>query len=166
MAAHEPCFVVALPRSRTAWMSAWLDIPHELMDGCHSVGDFLIRCESGTADAWLSWFPIREYFPKAPVLVIHRDIDDVVASYEKLSDIKLDDSLIEMLEKSNERMDKIDSAMHVNFEDIDDSLEDIWNHMKPHKKFDKKRAESYKKLNIQTMDLSGDPDTYRAFVGG
>jgi len=159
---QEPCFVVGLPRSRTAWMAAWLDIPHELLNGCHSEADFLIRCSEGTSDNGLMWFPIRKYYPNAPVVVIKRDIADVLKSLTKVFG-ELPKNVIKLVQDSEKRMLEIEDVLYVDFDKIDDNLEVIWKHLK-RSEFDFRRAAMFKNLKIELKEITGDEQSLAAFV--
>jgi len=154
-------FVIGLPRSRTAWFSVWLDIPHELLDGCYSESDFIDRCKVGDSDSMLMWFPIRKHYPKAKVLVIHRDINEVINSLGRI--FNLNDSLVDVLKQSNRRLSSIKNALHINFNEIDEKLPEIWRHLKG-TRFDSERTERLKNMNIEIREIHGDHRTFLKFV--
>jgi len=86
-----PFIVLALPRSRTYWMSRWLErvagqpVAHDLAIESDTVDDFLTALsarlcgtvETGAAEAW----PIlRRSIPQCRIAVVRRPLDEVVAS--------------------------------------------------------------------------------------
>jgi hypothetical protein len=82
--------VFSLPRSRSAWLSAFLGAPgrvvgHDIGVTCDTPADFAWRlnlelagtCETGAAFAWRL---IRRMMPEAKFAVILRPVDEVCAS--------------------------------------------------------------------------------------
>jgi hypothetical protein len=152
-------FVTGLPRSRTAWLAAFLSTGgvlchHELMGHVHSVEEFIAEMERplrGNADHGLFLFPeFARRWPKAPVVVIHRDIENVQASLLAMGIDQRD-----MLEENLEFINSLD-AMHVLYDDIDDRLREICRHVRV--PYDAHRAQLFRRLNIQTTNIAGDPE--------
>lgn len=89
-----PFFITGLPRSRTAWMSAFLSngdvvCRHEALKYCKSKADFsrLMRHPKkrvGTADSVLMWSDFRARFPNAPFIIIDRNPNEVCAALEQI----------------------------------------------------------------------------------
>lgn len=89
---HDPFFVLALPRSRTAWLSTFLtyggaQCGHDLVVRCANIAEFESAmahyagtCETGAATGWKY---IRTRWPKARILVVQRDVVEVVESLER-----------------------------------------------------------------------------------
>lgn len=78
--------VFSLPRSRSAWLSTFLNCGHDIGVECETVADFVAKigvgtCETGAAFAWPL---IRELLPDAPFVVIKRPVEDVCASFARL----------------------------------------------------------------------------------
>lgn len=92
-AKHRPFIIFGLPRSRTAWLSVFLDVGegavgHDTGITCSTPEDFINRlsgpldgtCETGAAFAWPL---IHRAFPDARVAVVRRDTLDVCLSLSK-----------------------------------------------------------------------------------
>jgi hypothetical protein len=148
-------FVLGLPRSRTAWMAAWLFdadgfCHHEAMDGCPSVAHYQSKVgkggDSSTASMMLD---LEDLYPDAPKLVIERDERHAIQFGVETMGID-EGSSVEIIDNLKSRLDKID-AERIHFNDIDDNLEWIWTHLKG-TPFDHERAELFKGLNIQVKD--------------
>lgn len=85
-------FVLSLPRSRSKWLSEFLSYAgkrcgHDLLVECASAKDFaaaLARvdgtCETG---AVLGWRLLREEWPDAKLITIHRPVEEVMWSFYK-----------------------------------------------------------------------------------
>lgn len=120
-------FILALPRSRTAWLANFLTYGpsfcfHEGLVGCQSISDLRRKMASidsevvGNSDCGniLLIDHIVKEFPNAKFVVIHRDLQDVEKS---LFDIGLDcNQYIHDAFSAIKRL-KIE-AMHVNYDDI------------------------------------------------
>lgn len=136
--------ITGLPRSRTAWFSAYLtqgDVIcyHEAIpDGIE------LNLNEGTADCGYAICPI----PCEKLVIIHRDWREVSRS---LSDIGLPDEigylpiLAEMLYDLN--------GLHVDFCDINDRLEEIHNYLGL-PGYSRERAELFINMNIQSKEWS------------
>lgn len=93
----KPFFIVSLPRSRSCWLSTFLSYQtnlisrvcgHDLLVRCKSIAEFREQVEGvdGTCETALieGWKVMREIWPKSRVVVIHRDLSDIVMSCRKL----------------------------------------------------------------------------------
>jgi hypothetical protein len=86
--------ILALPRSRTAWLAEWLtfdgknEIVHDLAVECGSVQDFEDGLEAvdGAVEtgAVLAWRLIREWHPEIRLATVHRPLGEVLRSLERL----------------------------------------------------------------------------------
>lgn len=145
-------FVIGLPRSRTAWLAAFLSSGnrfcyHEGLNGCPSFKAYRKKVQgvgdSGTA---LMLFDMNTHFPGAPIVIIERDpayaIDFCYKTYGYY-----DPKAIYDLES---RLNAIE-GLRVHYDDINDRLEDIWTHLIGDG-FDRQRADMLIKLDIQVTD--------------
>lgn len=80
--------ILANPRSRTRWLSEYLECGHDLVLGCRSVNDFADKLrdvrgtvETSVAVGWPIW---RDLFPKARFAIIHRAPYSVGDSFLRL----------------------------------------------------------------------------------
>ena len=90
----QPFVILALPRSRTKWLSAFLTYAtwtcgHDEMRHCHSLGDvraWLARPCTGTAETGAAphWRLLRRLTRETRVVVVRRDIAAVFASLRRM----------------------------------------------------------------------------------
>ena len=86
----DPFVIFSLPRSRTAWLSAFLSYGdwlcfHEhamFMREIKDIAQFFDRSRIGSVEtaAGPGWFLIKHYVPNIKMVVIRRPVDDVVTS--------------------------------------------------------------------------------------
>ncbi len=86
--------VLALPRSRTAWMAEWLSfdgrfaVGHDLAVECSDLQDFEdgIDAVDGTIEtgAVLGWRLLRAWYPELRLATVHRPVNEVLTSFAKL----------------------------------------------------------------------------------
>jgi hypothetical protein len=154
-------FVTGLPRSRTAWFSEWLpDCLHEGMTDCYTHSEYLHKLKRGDSSSGLVFFPLRSYFPDAPLVIIDRDVDDVAQSMEKIG--LFNDYIYKMLKLSKLSLDKM-SGMHVDFYKLD--LRAIWEYLVGNG-FDEERAHEFNSKNIQKINGNIDFKAAKSFIGG
>ncbi len=144
--------ITGLPRSRTAWFAAYLThgdtfCHHEAifhnksmdLEGYANVGDsdsgYVLRPE---------WGPEQG---NHRIVVIHRDIDEVRAS---LAAVGIFDARSLLLD-CDDKLDEL-KGFHVNFNHINDKLEDICHYIKV--PYDRDRAELFKTLHIEPVDFT------------
>lgn len=82
--------IIALPRSRTKWLSEWLGfegryvIGHDLAVECSSLQDFedVLDGVRGSVEtgAVLGWRLLREWYPTMRIATITRPVEDVIRS--------------------------------------------------------------------------------------
>ena len=155
-------FITGLPRCRTAWFAELFTVGefychHELTRECVDEADFKRQMQQGTgnSDENLVKTDFQKWWPDAPTLIIHRDVEDVNRSLIKAG------ALVPkaMLEKQAEMLKDL-NGLHVGFNDIDNLLPRIWNYLigtDP----DHKRIERFKNLNIQNKVVRGSVDYWR-----
>lgn len=121
-----PFFVFSLPRSRSAWISAFLSgdgafIGHDVGAECGSVGEFIGMmsnlagtCETGAAFAWRL---LRQVWPDARFAVVRRDPEDVCRSLARFG---LDGFLPEMMARwaQLEEISALPGTLTVSFDDL------------------------------------------------
>ena len=145
---YNPYFVLALPRSRTAWLSVFLDCHHEGFSNCRSFKEYTTKIKnSGYFSTALVLFDMKKLFPNSKIVVIHNTIDSAVNFYRKV----YGKDTTKFLRSVKQSLFSI-KGLHIDFEDIDSSLEDIWQYLKK-QPFDKDRAERLKLLNIQIKGM-------------
>lgn len=145
--------ILGLPRSRTAWLANFLSYDgfhcsHEGLNGCKSIAEYKSKFvwQHGDASTGLVMFDFEERFKDFKIVIIDRDIAAAVEYGLKTYGV---DQTVE-LSKLKERLDNM-YGMHVNYDEINDDLEDIWDYI-THKPYNKCRSEMLKGLNIQVNE--------------
>lgn len=115
-------FIVALPRSRTYWLSVFLDCVHEGLYYYPNYADFLKSGNRG--DSTTTHLLIKDFLKnEEKKVIIHRDIDEVRRSlYGLFGNINLD-----YLSEAQEELAKED-GLHIGYNQIDDRIEEIWHY--------------------------------------
>ena len=162
-------YITGLPRSRTAWMSNFFTTDrtfcyHEGVNGCDSIKSYKDRLNmfqySHVGDS-NTYYPYINLGQNAPIIVILRDIKEVQRSLEVLFG-KMDYTPI--LEETRSKLLKLD-ALFVQFNDVNNRLEEIWNHCIKDIKFDHKRANELSKMKVETIDFNFNLETINHFKG-
>lgn len=146
-------FVLALPRSRTAWLANFLTYGdlfchHDGLEGVSSLEEYRDKVTGkGDSNTGLVMFNFKKHFPDAKVIIIDSSID---ASVKFIKEHYSVDSHNEMTFMKK----KLDSfeGLHIAYEDINERLQDIWEYVSD-EPFDKERAKMLLKLNIQINEL-------------
>lgn len=165
----KPFFIIALPRSRTAWLSVLLSHRnafcfHELSSRVADLTemkavferapyDFVGNCDS----LLVKYFPdFRDVFPDAPVLLVKRDPIQVLRSYRKLTGADLTTDARILLDRLSTLTGR-SGVMTVDFEHLsdEDTMRQCWVHCLPGMPFDRTRFHEMCGLNVQ-IDLEGD----------
>ena len=112
--------ITGLPRSRTAWFSAYFTscgflCAHEGMNGCASIAEYQNKMKAfeGNSDSGIPLYPFE-----GKMVIIERDKEEVKKSLSRFFD---DVHSVDLLQ---ERLDKLD-GLRVNFEDINERLQEI-----------------------------------------
>ena len=154
-------FVTGLPRSRTAWFSEWLpDCLHEGFEGCYTHKEYIKKLgKKGDSNSALMFFPIERYFPKAPVVIVERNFDEVIFSLEKIG--LFNNDVYKAMEASCNRLKRM-KGMRVDFHSL--PLREIWEYLIG-TEFNKKEAETLDKMNIQHVNYNPDVQAFNSFIG-
>jgi len=126
---HDGPFVIfGLPRSRTKWLSSFLShenhvCHHDLTAEVSSLSELRDKLSvpgNGTSETSLAhgWPMLLSWFPNMKIVVIRRDVNDVMTSLEKCG-LKIP---LEEIQYRNDRLDEISAlprVMTVDFNDID-----------------------------------------------
>lgn len=158
MDVRRPFFVTGMPRSRTAWLSAWLTTETTWCAHDTPLNSFppLIGQYTGLAgpEVCVSFEDFSSSFPDAPWLVIQRP--DALTSFRAVLQqyLDVDDNVLsgwwnERL-KLLERVIQGPRTMTVTFEQLDtpEVARSIWEHLLPHKPFDAVRWHLMNNLKI------------------
>lgn len=165
-------YITGLPRTRTAWFSA-LFTGHEMY--CfHEVLKYADEIEdipsiiNGRREFYVgasgSDFPF--YFervmssPKAPVVVVERNIYEVRKSLREL----FGDDDYELLLETNEKLEEVKNlpnVLVVDYNDLDNEnqIKKIWEHCIPGIKFDRDKW-----IQLNTLRISIEKDKYLDFL--
>jgi len=146
--------VLGLPRSRTAWLANFLTFDgqfcyHEGMNGCKSINEYKVKMKGkGDSNTGIMFFDYESHFPSVKTIIIDSDVNKSIEF--GINVFNADNNSIDLLKKIKLRLDNID-GLHINLEDINDRLNDIWDFVSPIK-FNKDRADMLVKMNIQTIN--------------
>ena len=156
-------FLTGLPRSRTAWFSEFLpDCLHEGMNGCYTKQEYIYKLGvGGDSSSGLMYFPIHEFYPGARVVIVQRDIDEVIESLATTRFFDKDSNYSFLFDMSD-RLDKMD-GLRVDFHNLD--LEEIWDYLIGGD-FNKDRADKLNNMNIQKLDGQPNVEAMISFLGG
>jgi hypothetical protein len=135
------------------------------MEGCYSIDEYLKKLgPCGDSSSLLAFFPIDAYFPDAPIVIVERDIDDVISSLESIN--LMHDGAVSLLRQAKTHLDKM-KGMRIDFEDLSSLtvIEFIWNHLIG-TEFDEKRAIEFQMKNIQKVNRKPNVDAMVTFIGG
>lgn len=164
----DPFLILALPRSRTAWLSTLMTWGPSLCyhDGlgmdttAHSLPDRLQHGPArfcGDADTLLARFPrVLERLGPVPTIVVRRPLGDIFDSIGRWRGFAPDRGLTALLEAQAAALEELGKAPHariVNFSDLDDPelLDGLWAHLTRHQVEPPPRArtEQLLRLDIQ-----------------
>ena len=140
--------ITGLPRSRTAWFSAYFTAcgykcAHEGMRDCQSIIGYNKKMldYDGNSDCGIALYPTTE-----KIVIIERDKDDVKKSLRKyFKNIGIVDLLHDKLKRLN--------GLRVKFDDIDIRLQEIHEYCVGNT-YDSEVADMFKQFNITTNVLS------------
>lgn len=136
-------FITGLPRSRTAWFSAFMTASgypclHEGINGCKSIKEYKDKIKD-ISDSNTAFGFVDIPFSGRPILVIHRG------------------------KETSNRLDEI-KGLHVDFDDINERISEIFTYLTGND-IDMKLFNLFKDLNIQTM-ATMDIDSAKVLLNG
>lgn len=154
----SPFFVMALPRSRTAWLSTFLTYGgrpcgHDLVVRCSTLAEFegamahhVGTCETG---AMVGWKLIRSKWPKARVLVVQRPLAEVIQSLERKG-LRADVGALVERQQMLEALSNSKGVKTITYEDLDsvDCCKWVFEYLL-RKEFDAGHWSALKDRNIQ-----------------
>lgn len=149
--------VLSLPRSRTAWLAAFLNsanlnCEHELIARSDSFDHAIekIRQGIGSVDTGQIFRinDITKDIPKVKVIVIDRDKEQVKKSLNKCGLNGLDSFIDKQSELLKEQ--RFPSFL---YENIDDKIEEIWNIVSGGKNFPKEKYDAIKNYRVELVDI-------------
>lgn len=155
----EPFFITGLPRSRTAWMAAFLSdgdvfCHHDLLNYCLTREAFYDGMRrgphrTGNSDGGLVITDFQSKFPASRTVVIQRDRDESFASLVELfpPDLPVNRAAFETMADNIDRL----KGMKVGFSDLDSAMPDICEYLDL--PYNPDRHELFSRLNIQTTDI-------------
>jgi len=160
-------FITGLPRSRTAWLAAFMSsldgvlCYHERLKDCADIEEYW-RAMSvkgyefvGNADCGI---PMVTGSSHSKVVIIERDPDEVIDSLSRL----FGDSFMfipELVMEAKRALDKM-KGMRVDYRQIDNALNDIVRYCTG-MELEQSRADVFLNMNIQTNDFSVNPEALK-----
>lgn len=156
----DPFLICGLPRSRTAWLSVFLECSHELSGEVPTIDDMIDvldrRERRGNSDSIQALFlsKILVRIPNANVVFVERNKDDAINSFVKVTGLKKEEctQLFDLIDAQISEWKKIlPRSLTVKFEEIGDEnvARAIWQHCRPMDAFNPIRFRALEKLNIQ-----------------
>ena len=120
--------ILTLPRSRSAWLSHFLNYPprivgHDIIVECKDIREFVVAFSTGMygtveTGGMLGWKLYKKLLPAVKIITIHRPIEEVSQSFKKIGlSIEIED-----LEKANDLLNlcaEIPGAKSYCFADLD-----------------------------------------------
>lgn len=157
----RPFLITGLPRSRTAWMAAFMSTgsvlcKHEPIKALYDISDLPATLESeyhshmGASDSGAGFFMpwIMENIDP-PTVVIERDVDDVRDSLDAI-DLPMGEALDVLLDKLHAYKNH-PRVLWVTFDSLNDKriMQKIWFHLVPGVPFDDERYEQFNEFRIE-----------------
>lgn len=154
--------ILGLPRSRTAWLSAFMSqssthFYHEAINGCFSLDEYENKIK-GFGDSTTGIIPIINNIKEKKILVIKKTDEEIERCIQWCNSTYQVDSS-RYINDCNNVLNGID-AMVINQNDIDQSLKKIWTYL-----VDDPWLDVYgniKKMNIQVSDTSINKEAAKA----
>jgi len=142
-----PFFILALPRSRTAWLANFMTYGghfcyHEGMNGCHTVAQYKEKI-AGKGDSSTSAILVQDHFPQSRRLIVLSHPKKAIeyslrnygpANYDVFYQIR------DLLGASD--------GLKVEIDEIDSRIQEIWEYLVD-TPFNKERSDMLTTLNIQ-----------------
>ncbi|HTV41608.1 MAG TPA: hypothetical protein VMF08_13585 [Candidatus Sulfotelmatobacter sp.] len=154
-----PYFITGLPRTRTAWLAAWLSVGEKLcLHDCepHPHHDARISGYSGP-ELLMQYEELRRAFPGAKWMIVNRDIGEALKSFTRWasSGVPHGFDLEGMFHRRLELLKRLD-GLRVEFNALSDvtTAREIWEYLHPPgapgaNRFDARRFFAFDRLNIQ-----------------
>jgi len=146
--------ILGLPRSRTAWLANFMSYDgycchHEGSNGCYTMKEYKAKLGPciGDANTGLAFLDINKLFPDTNIIIIDSTIDTAVEHGLHQYKVDCTDSLTIM----KDRLDNT-RGLHIPFDEIDNSLEVIWDYITSGKPFNTQRVEMLKGLDIKVKE--------------
>ena len=143
-----PFLIVALPRSRTAWLAKWLShggrkVAHDLSLDCDRIEDFTDAFSlglDGAVDtaAVEGWRLIREARPDLKMVAVFRDIGEVIASMHRVGFPVTPDVVKQLQDRQRDMWElaREPGVMSVSYAGLNDpdTMAQLWEHLRddPH----------------------------------
>lgn len=157
-----PFLILGLPRSRTAWLANFLTFGeircgHEMMSefSVHGLFEELtgtnLRYEGNSDTSAAMFLPdILRYMPDIAIVVVRREIKDVLTGLRKMGMSITDHQLRPMVDGLFEAA-RLENSLTVRFEDLssESTLRAVQAHCAPGEPFDRQRASMLRDFNIQ-----------------
>lgn len=158
---RKPFFVTGMPRSRTAWLAAWLttgptvcfhDPPGNAFPAITTATD---RTGMSGPEVCTAFADYSASYPSAPWLVVQRR--DSYPAFKKVLDRYLKPEEIVLRGWWNDRLRVLEDVINgprtltIDFTDLDhpNIARAVWDHLLPDQPFDATRYEILNSLNIQ-----------------
>ena len=164
-----PFIIYSLPRSRTLWLSEFLAydgwrVYHDIPLSVGTLAEMraaLAVPRTGTVETNLSRAApmLLTWFPDAPIVVIRRPVDDVLASMTRIG-WQMERSYLEAEDRNLDEIGKLPNAIMVPYHQLSTKTgcEDVFEHCL-RRRFDFEHWKRFRYRNIQV-----DPTAHSEFV--
>ena len=126
-------FVAALPRSRTAWLAAFLSQSghfcfHDGFNGCSSMQEYRDKIgDCGDSSTGLQQYNINALYPNAPVVIIDKNETEYAECIQWANETFGIDYADEM-KRQHDLLAKLE-GLHIQQSEINDNLQAIFEHL-------------------------------------
>jgi|TARA_R100000655_G_scaffold100423_1_gene144856 hypothetical protein len=151
--------ITGLPRSRTAWLANYLTVGssfcyHEGLKNCFDIGDLRMMKKApytGNSDSSAVFFidEMKTLFPDMKIVIIDRDYKDVLKSIVKEYDGPFVKYIISATKTSKEYTQKHYEHMLVNYNDINERIDEITDYCIPNQEVPEERKQMLFDLKVE-----------------
>lgn len=155
-------FIIGLPRSRTAWLSAFMcqsttHFYHEAINGCYNLDDYDKKI-IGCGDSTTAFHLLLDRLKGQKVVIIKKNNEQLSRCIDWCdSEYKINCS--DQMKRMDSLLDTINGIV-VNQLDIDSELERIWRYLVDDEWLEK--YADFSKFNIQVKDTSIDVEAAKS----
>jgi hypothetical protein len=155
--------IIGLPRSRTAWLSAFMSqsstfFYHEAINGCKSPSDYNKKIQ-GSGDSTTAFMFLDDMIKKKKKVIIKKNKQEFEDCVRWADDTYKTDNRV-LLTEMNDKLESYDGLI-INQSEINVKLRDIWEYLVGDAWHDKYKELS--KLNIQAINHDIDKASARSF---
>lgn len=158
-----PTLITGLPRSRTAWLALFFDVPHEAMGGFDSVGQ-LLSAGVSTSDSSLCLFADdaiqAAQLDLCGLVVVHRPEQEARESLRLCWHNRLgltSEQIVNRLAPGYRKLCECKAAFHIDFKELSNEpkMRELWNYVYPGRLFPLERFLQMRAMRVtQIFDVA------------